>query len=343
MALFTDKLSSLAKSTSNGMVAVVRVEAVGVKRSVMQSHEEEAVMDVRNTVTEQHIHDWHKNGAVVFENFFSVEQIAPIDADYRTLYGMQGAGDGKALNVKAPGSVGATHRKQFLNVDILPYQASVAMNLISLDPQLIALAKRLLGVDQVELYQSHTWAKFTGEADYDQAFHCDFGNHTLTVPSDDASARTVNFVIYISDVSDSVGALHYVTKQDAAAVLGEGEVIASVEQQTELKKRQRSAAAPAGSLLAYSIDTFHRGTNLTEPNAHRYTMTVSFKAAGNSQIGFHVWQFAPDRPWQLILNHASPEQLQCLGIPLPGHEFWTPRTLALTQARWPDWDMSAYR
>ena len=86
----------------------------------------------------------------------------------------------------------------------------------------------------------------------------DFGNHTLTVPSDDASARTVNFVIYISDVSDSVGALHYVTKQDAAAVLGEGEVIASVEQQTELKKRQRSAAAPAGSLLAYSIDTFHR-------------------------------------------------------------------------------------
>ena len=44
------------------------------------------------------------------------------------------------------------------------------MNLISLDQKLIALAKRLLGVDQVELYQSHTWAKFTGEADYDQAF-----------------------------------------------------------------------------------------------------------------------------------------------------------------------------
>ena len=109
------------------------------------------------------------------------------------------------------------------------------MNLISLDPQLIALARRLLGVDQVELYQSHTWAKFTGEADYDQAFHCDFGNHTLTVPGDEASARTVNFVIYISDVSDSVGALHYVTKQDAAAVLGEGAILASVEQQVELK------------------------------------------------------------------------------------------------------------
>ena len=42
-------------------------------------------------------------------------------------------------------------------------------------------------------------------------------------------------MIYISDVSDSVGALHYVTKQDAAAVLGEGAILASVEQQTELK------------------------------------------------------------------------------------------------------------
>ena len=105
-------------------------------------------MTVRDTVTDQHIQHWHTDGAVVIEDFFSAQQIAPIHADYQALYGEQGAGDGKVVDVKPPGSVGATHRKQFLNVDILPYQASVAMNLISLDPQLIALAKRLLGVDQ---------------------------------------------------------------------------------------------------------------------------------------------------------------------------------------------------
>lgn len=294
-------------------------------------------------VTEQHIQQWHTDGAVVVEDFFDPAEIARIYADYQQLYGTQGSGDGQAKDVKAPGAVGASHRKQFLNVDILPYQASVEMNMISLNPELIALAKQLLGVDQVELYQSHTWAKFTGEADYDQAFHCDYANHTLTVPADDPSARTVNFVIYISAVTDGVGALHYVTKGDAATVLGEGAIVAPREQQLELKARQRSAAAPAGSVLAYSIDTFHRGTNLTDLNGHRYTMTVSFKAAGNGQIGFHVWQFSPDRPWHLVLNHASPEQLQCLGIPLPGDPFWTPRTLALTQSRWPDWDMCAYR
>ena len=135
----------------------------------------------------------------------------------------------------------------------------------------------------MELYQSHTWAKFTGEADYDQAFHCDFGNHTLTVPGDESRLRTVNFVIHISDVTDVVGALHYVAKDDAAVVLGDGAVVAATEQQPALLARQRSAAAPAGSILAYGIDTFHRGTNLTDVNGFRYTMTVSFKAAGNSQ------------------------------------------------------------
>ena len=295
------------------------------------------------TVTERHFEQWHRDGAVVFEALFAAEDIAPVYADYRELYGVQGQGDGNALDFKPAGSVGASHRKQFMNIDILPYTASVAMNMISLDPRLIALAKQLLGVDEVELYQSHTWAKFTGEADYDQAFHCDFGNHTLTVPGDDVRSRTVNFVIYISDVTDGVGALHYVSKSDAAEVLGEGMVMATTEQQPALKARQRSAAAPAGSVLAYGIDTFHRGTNLTDLDGFRYTMTVSYKASGNSQIGFHVWQFAPDKPWHLILNHASPQQLKCLGIPLPGDAFWTSRTLQLTQARWSDWDMSAYR
>ena len=62
-----------------------------------------------------------------------------------------------------------------------------------------------------------------------------------------------------------------------------------------LQAETRSAAAPAGSLVAYCIDTFHRGTNMVEPNG-RYTMTVSFKRADNANIGFHVWQHAVDRP-----------------------------------------------
>jgi len=291
---------------------------------------------------QQQIESWHEDGAVVVPNFFTPDEIAPIYDDYARLYGFEGAGNGNPLAIDTGQPAGAFHPKQFKNLDTLPYDGSVEMNLISLHPALIQLASELLGNQPVQLYQSHTWAKFTGEADYDQPFHCDYGNHTLTVPGEDVAQRTVNFVIYLSDVTDTLGAMHYVKKSDSDAILGSRAIAAPTEYQVALKARQHSAAAPAGSIIAYGIDTFHRGTNMTEPNGLRYTMTVSFKRADNANIGFHVWQHALERPWHLLLNHATPNQLECLGIPAPGNAFWTDLTLRQCQQRWPEWNMSEY-
>ncbi len=298
-----------------------------------------------NRFTQAHVAEWRETGFLILSDFFTENEIAPIREDFATLYPDRGKGDdvGTERSFKKEGEIGASHPKQFMNFDQMPYAASSAINLISLHPQLIELSKALLGVVDVHCYQSHTWLKFTGEADYDQAFHCDFGNHTLTVPSEHVVQRTVDFVIYLCDVEDDLGALHYVTKQDASEILGPGELIAPPDKQLELRSRERSAAAPSGTLVAHSIDTLHRGTNLTRPNGKRLTMTVGYKARGNEMIGFHVWQFSPQRPWHTILNNASPEQLEVLGIPLPGDVFWTERSVSLTQARWPDWDMSLYR
>ncbi len=291
---------------------------------------------------QQQIETWHEDGAVVVPNFFTPDEIAPIYDDYARLYGFEGAGNGNPLAIDTGQPAGAFHPKQFKNLDTLPYDGSVEMNLISLHPALIQLASELLGGQPVQLYQSHTWAKYTGEADYDQPFHCDYGNHTLTVPGEDVAQRTVNFVIYLSDVTDALGAMHYVKKSDSDAILGSRAIAAPIEYQVALKARQHSAAAPAGSIIAYGIDTFHRGTNMTEPNGLRYTMTVSFKRADNANIGFHVWQHALERPWHLLMNHATPTQLECLGIPAPGHAFWTDLTLRQCQQRWPEWNMSEY-
>ncbi len=293
---------------------------------------------------QQHVDQWRETGFTIIPDFFSADEIRAVLMDFETLYGdlRNDVSSGQALDVKQDGEIGRFNYKQFQHLDTLPYQGSKAINLISLHPAMIALARDLLDVGNVHLYQSHTWAKYTGEADYDQSFHCDFGNHTLTVPSDDVASRTVDFIIYLTDVTDGHGALHYVTKQDANDILGEGAIIAPDDMQQLLKQRERSAASPAGTLVAHSIDTFHRGTNLTVPGGYRFTMTFGYKAAGNENIGYHVWQTGADKPWDMVLNYATPEQLACLGIPLPGDGFWTPRTLALTQARWPDWDMSEY-
>ena len=300
-------------------------------------------MDKRHSL--EHVTQWREEGFTIIEDFFRPDEINPIFSDFEEIYSHLAPESEAARELikKPPGAFGAMHHKQFQNIDSLPYQASVDTNLISLHPSLIALAQDLLGVEQVHLYQSHTWAKFTGEADYDQLHHCDFGNHTLTVPSDQPSQRSIDFIVYISDVSDDLGALHYVTKPDSDRLLAPGAVVADAADQPKLKAVERSAAAGAGTLVVHSIDTFHRGTNLSRPNGKRYTMTVGYKAAGNDMIGFHVWQAGALKPWPLVLNNAKPEQLACLGIPLPGSSYWTPRTLALTQSRWPEWDLTPWR
>ncbi|MFT4719218.1 MAG: hypothetical protein ACI9SB_000381 [Candidatus Azotimanducaceae bacterium] len=290
-----------------------------------------------------HIQQWRDEGLVIIPDFFSTAEIIPIKDEYIRLYGTQA--DASLRDAVAPttdAEVAAARLLQFKNIHIFPYDALPAMNLISLHPALIDLSRQLLGVDAVHMYQSHTWAKFTGETNYDQLLHCDFPNHTLTVPSDSIASRTVDFILYFTDVTDAHGALHYVTKPDAAAVLCDGAITVKPEQQGALQAKERSAVGTSGTLVAHSIDTFHRGTNLTLKDGYRYTMTTGYKAAGNDMIGYHVWQQRGDRNWSDIFAHASPQQLACLGIPLPADPYWTERTLTLNQARWPQWDMREY-
>jgi ectoine hydroxylase-related dioxygenase (phytanoyl-CoA dioxygenase family) len=291
----------------------------------------------------EHISQWRDEGFVVLEGFFPRCEYEPVLQDFEALY----RDAGKAEGVGSPRQLEPEVRRarqgtQFKNIHVLPYEASSALNLISLHPDLIALARALLGVNDVRLYQSHTWAKYTGEADYDQDFHCDFGNHTLIAPADDPVRRTVDFVIYFTDVTKQHGALRYVTKPDVVAALGRHVISPSEQDQHALTKLERAVEVSAGSLVAHGIDTMHRGSNLTIPNGRRFSLTVGYKAAGSDHIGFHVWQAGHNRPWQRVFNHATPDQLTCLGVPKPGDPFWTRRTLELTQARWPDWNMAAY-
>lgn len=303
-------------------------------------------MNLQERHTISHVEEWRREGFTLIPEFFSTEEILPIIEDFQELYEDRGQGEGigTPLNKKEEGAIGAGHPKQFMNIDSLPYNASSAINLISLHPALISFAKSLLDVDDVHLYQSHTWAKYTGEADYDQAFHCDFGNHTLTCPAEAEELRTVDFIFYLTDVSAEHGALRYVTKSDAKEILGHDLPTKGIELEEHyaLVDREKIVAVPAGSLLAHGIDTMHRGTNLTSRGGRRFSMTVGFKAVGNDQIAFHTWQAAAGRPWQNLIPHAAPEQLACLGIPLPGDRFWTPRTIKVTESRWPGIDMGPY-
>ena len=86
-------------------------------------------------------------------------------------------------------------------IENIPFECSPALNLLCVHPELIALARAALNTQDIQLYQSQAWAKYTGEADFDQPFHCDYGNHTLTVPSEDEHLNSITFLIYFSDVT----------------------------------------------------------------------------------------------------------------------------------------------
>ena len=81
---------------------------------------------------EAHIDAWREKGFVLIPDFFTADEIAPVCADYEALYGGFRPEHGEAIDVKKEGMIGATHRKQFLHTEILPYQGGIDMNLLSL-------------------------------------------------------------------------------------------------------------------------------------------------------------------------------------------------------------------
>ena len=110
-----------------------------------------------------------------------------------------------------------------------------------------------------------------------------------------------------------------------------------------LKPYERTTAGPAGTIFAYGGDIFHIATNLTEPGGYRYAITSCFKKGGNDNIGFTSWPYHQQKPWNIIFENASPEQLNCFGVPLPGDSFWNINTIRLANLRYPGWDMSKYK
>ncbi len=146
--------------------------------------------------------------------FFTPDEIAAVAGDFELVFpDRQGAPE--ALVKKKAGEIGAFNPAQFKNFENIPFDCSPALNLLCVHPALVELARSALRTRDIQLYQSQAWAKFTGEADFEQPFHCDFGNHTLTVPSEDECANSITFLIYFTDVTEGHGPAHYVTKTDS--------------------------------------------------------------------------------------------------------------------------------
>ena len=292
--------------------------------------------------SQDHIDTWRREGAVLISRFFTAAEVAAVQADFEQVFGH---GHGGTL-ASIPTKVGerALDPAQQACFGPIPFDCSPALNLVAVHPQLIELARRALGTRDVLLYQCVVWAKFTGQANYEQPFHCDYMTHTLTAPATPERLDAVTFACYFSDVSEHHGPMHYVQRTDARAVAPtHASLRLGASLDDKLAPFERSTASPAGSAFLYAMDVYHRATDLRAPDGHRYAVFASYKAASNHAVAYHAWPLYDIRPWHRIFDHATPDQLACFGVPRPGDPFWSETTISQTETRYPSWNAKPYR
>ena len=226
---------------------------------------------------------------------------------------------------------------------VFPFE-SMALNRLCVHDVLIDLAQDLLETEDVRLYQGMASAKyFDGHPDYEQLLHVDYGNHTLVVPRADVGFQHLELFVYLSDVTPERAATRVVSRRLTGDIPVERTYL-GLDEYAPLYAAEKSASGPAGSVLAYRPDVYHRGTSLTEEGAARFLLHVAFKPVGTDWLGYQAWpQAAEGMAWHRFMRHATLRQLTTLGFPEPGHPYWNDATLAGVAARYPDLDMSPWR
>jgi hypothetical protein len=282
---------------------------------------------------------WHTDGWCVLEGLLPADEVAAAQAALTDLFpSAQAVHDGGRPDSGAELDVRWDAKKP-----VFPFE-STALNSLCVHDALIDLAQDLLETEDVRLYQGLASAKyFEGHPDYEQLLHVDYGNHTLVVPRADVGFQHLELFVYLSDVTPERAATRIVSRRLTTDIPVERTYL-SLSEYASLYAEEESASGPAGSVLAYRPDVYHRGTSLTEPGAARFLLHVAFKPAGTDWLGFQAWpQAAEGMAWHRFMRHTDPRQLTVLGFPEPGHPYWNEETLRGVAARYPSLDMTPWR
>jgi len=218
----------------------------------------------------------------------------------------------------------------------------VSLSLLVVHPKIVSFAEAAFGTDDIRIYNAEAWAKYAGAADYEQEHHRDYLNHTPLVPSDDWRFRGLEMFLWLAEVPESSGPTHLVPRSLTADLppLPHGY---RREERADLYENEVSSAGPAGTLVAYGTDTFHRGTAITDPAGARFSLHINYRHADNSwtnRVGWGDRSYDPN--WKPFAERLCLRQLELFGFPPPGHPYWTPETLAGMAVRYPEMDLSPW-
>ncbi len=273
------------------------------------------------------------NGFTVVENFIDKESLA---AAREALWTIHPRPEDYFAD---PSKYEKYAKSQFAGIQLFPFD-KWELNRLAVYPDLIDAAERFLQTKEVDLYKSELWAKYSGAINYDQFHHRDYRNHTIVVPREDGFGTQMTTFLLLSDVGPNDGPTKVVPASHTRDVpMGK----AATKFGTYFDK-EVSIEAPAGSLMVYKTDVFHRGSNFGAPGHARFAILTDFKARGRQWQGKLAWpDHAEKKVWDEAMAKMSPRQRDLFGFPPAGSEYWNEQTLRDVQTRYPDMDMGPYR
>jgi hypothetical protein len=218
-----------------------------------------------------------------------------------------------------------------------------ALNHVSTHPDLIDFVERALNTREVMLSQSAIWAKYASTGDFEQALHLDYQGNTLVAPREDGDYRQVNIILYYTDVAADMGPTCIVPlKETRDEPLWP--TFRPRNKYAALYKKEIPILASAGSLLIFSMSTFHRASEMTADAGVRLSHHMVWRSAAHAFQGFHQWSQMGEKPLlQRFIERASPRQREVLGFPAPTSDYWNAKTVAAVAARYPKMDMTPYQ
>jgi hypothetical protein len=313
-------------------------------------------MDARHAAA--HVEHFERHGWVLIERLLSD---AEVEAAYPGLFSLYptpqafhaGESDPRSERFRAgagaPANQGTDPRfrpLQFVGLKEFPF-ADQALNLLAVHPAIIATAEGMLRTRDVRLYQAETFAKYTGVTQYDQPFHADYTNHVMLPPRADGRYRQAQMFLYLSEVTATHGPTRIVsrelTRETPVMSLSFPQARAPAKQQAAWEAASVTAVGPRGSLLIYSADVVHRGTEMTEPGGGRVFFNLAYRAAGADWVGANPWPRKGMSDWTPLVERCSVRQLEVLGFPPPGHDYWDETTLRGCADRYPGLDLTPWR
>ena len=289
-------------------------------------------------INDEHVEHYHEHGYAIVENFLTPSELAGARADVEAF--IPGWLD-YAADPSSPKPVGWDETQRSRRAMRFPFRGA-HLNAITLHPELRRFASLMTGGEALFCEQSDLTYKCMGHyGDTDQLMHLDYVNHTLVYPPDRLKYWQTAFLIYYTDV-----AIHQAPTAVCSWQHYRDEIlwpaVYKPSQRAQLYDNEVKVTVPAGSLLAYSMRTFHRGTAFLQEGA-RVGHFISYAPKRPKWMGIVGWpEQGVYQSFSAWVEQATLEERELIGFPAPKDDYWTAETLAGVAARFPNMDMSPY-